>query len=80
MKQRGAIVAGVIGADLPARVVLILGVVNVLADGFSMAAVNFSSAARKSRNINTSAAWRSAMSICIPMANAISLPRNSGRR
>lgn len=41
MKQRGAIVAGVIGADLPARVVLILGVVNVLANGFSMAAVNF---------------------------------------
>jgi hypothetical protein len=38
-----AIVAGVIGADLPARVVLILGVVNVLADGFSMAAANFSS-------------------------------------
>jgi VIT1/CCC1 family predicted Fe2+/Mn2+ transporter len=38
-----AIVAGVIGADLPARIVLILGVVNVLADGFSMAAANFSS-------------------------------------
>lgn len=38
-----AIVAGVVGADLPARVVLILGVVNVLADGFSMAAANFSS-------------------------------------
>ena len=38
-----AIVAGVIGAELPARVVLILGVVNVLADGFSMAAANFSS-------------------------------------
>ncbi len=38
-----AIVAGVIGADLPSRVVLILGMVNVLADGFSMAAANFSS-------------------------------------
>ncbi len=38
-----AIVAGVIGADLSSRVVLILGIVNVLADGFSMAAANFSS-------------------------------------
>jgi VIT1/CCC1 family predicted Fe2+/Mn2+ transporter len=38
-----AIVAGVVGADLSARVVLILGIVNVLADGFSMAAANFSS-------------------------------------
>jgi vacuolar iron transporter family protein len=38
-----AIVAGVVGADLPSRVVLILGIVNVLADGFSMAAANFSS-------------------------------------
>jgi vacuolar iron transporter family protein len=38
-----AIIAGVIGADLPGRVVLILGIVNVLADGFSMAAANFSS-------------------------------------
>ena len=38
-----AIVAGVVGADLSSRVVLILGIVNVLADGFSMAAANFSS-------------------------------------
>jgi VIT1/CCC1 family predicted Fe2+/Mn2+ transporter len=38
-----AIVAGVVGAGLPARVVLILGIVNVLADGFSMAAANYSS-------------------------------------
>lgn len=37
-----AIVAGVIGADLPARVVLILGAANLLADGFSMAAGNYS--------------------------------------
>lgn len=37
-----AIVAGVVGAGLSSRVVLILGVVNVLADGFSMAAANFS--------------------------------------
>jgi VIT1/CCC1 family predicted Fe2+/Mn2+ transporter len=38
-----AIVAGAIGADMSSRVVLILGIVNVLADGFSMAAANFSS-------------------------------------
>jgi VIT1/CCC1 family predicted Fe2+/Mn2+ transporter len=37
-----AVVAGVVGADLSARVVLILGFANLLADGFSMAASNYS--------------------------------------
>jgi vacuolar iron transporter family protein len=37
-----AIAAGAVGADLSTRVVLILGIANVLADGFSMAAANFS--------------------------------------
>ncbi|MBL4757314.1 MAG: VIT1/CCC1 transporter family protein [Rhizobiales bacterium] len=37
-----AIVAGVVGANLPIRVVLILGAANLLADGFSMAAANYS--------------------------------------
>lgn len=37
-----AIVAGVVGADLSHGVVLILGVANVVADGFSMAASNYS--------------------------------------
>jgi len=37
-----AIVAGVVGADLSNRVVLILGLANVVADGFSMAASNYS--------------------------------------
>ena len=37
-----AVVAGVVGADLSARVVLILGAANLLADGFSMAAGNYS--------------------------------------
>lgn len=37
-----AIVAGVVGAELPSRVVLILGIANVVADGFSMAASNYS--------------------------------------
>ncbi len=36
-----AIVAGVVGADLSAGIVLILGLANLLADGFSMAAANF---------------------------------------
>lgn len=36
-----AVVAGAIGADLSARVVLILGAANLFADGFSMAAGNF---------------------------------------
>lgn len=36
-----AIIAGTIGANLPARVVLILGAANLIADGFSMAASNF---------------------------------------
>ena len=37
-----AIVAGVVGAELSTRVVLILGVANLVADGFSMAASNYS--------------------------------------
>lgn len=37
-----AIVAGSVGANLSARVILILGVANLLADGFSMAAANYS--------------------------------------
>lgn len=36
-----AIVAGVVGADLSNRVVLLLGAANVVADGFSMAAANY---------------------------------------
>ena len=37
-----AIVAGVVGAELSSRVVLILGIANLVADGFSMAASNYS--------------------------------------
>jgi VIT1/CCC1 family predicted Fe2+/Mn2+ transporter len=36
-----AVVAGVAGAELSAAIVLILGVANLLADGFSMAASNY---------------------------------------
>lgn len=37
-----AVVAGVVGASLSAKVILILGLANLLADGFSMAASNYS--------------------------------------
>ncbi|MCF4098028.1 VIT1/CCC1 transporter family protein [Maritalea mediterranea] len=37
-----AIVAGVVGAELTAGVVVVLGIANLLADGFSMAASNYS--------------------------------------
>ena len=36
-----AVVSGVAGAELSARVIIILGVANLLGDGFSMAASNF---------------------------------------
>jgi hypothetical protein len=37
-----AIVAGVVGADLSGRVVLVLGLANLIADGFAMGAGNYS--------------------------------------
>jgi vacuolar iron transporter family protein len=37
-----AVVAGVVGADLSAKVVLLLGFANLVADGFAMAASNYS--------------------------------------
>ncbi|MTH96800.1 VIT1/CCC1 transporter family protein [Roseibium sp. RKSG952] len=37
-----AIVAGAVGADLSAKIILILGLANLFADGFSMAAANYS--------------------------------------
>jgi len=45
-----AIVSGVAGAALSPAVVLILGVANVLADGFSMASSNYLSERSKSRH------------------------------
>ena len=37
-----AIVAGVAGADMPGSVVLVLGIANLIADGFAMGAGNYS--------------------------------------
>lgn len=60
-----AVVAGVAGAALSSRIVLILGVANLLADGFSMAASNYlsirsSAAARVEGNggVDPARAWR----------------------
>lgn len=39
-----AIVSGTIGADLPLKTIIILGLANVIADGFSMAASSYLSA------------------------------------
>ncbi|GBD35515.1 hypothetical protein HRbin36_00627 [bacterium HR36] len=50
-----AIVAGVEGAALPAQVVCILGLVNLLADGFSMAASNF--LATRTERLQLAKAW-----------------------
>ena len=36
-----AIVAGVVGANLSSSVIIVLGLANLLADGFSMAAGNY---------------------------------------
>ena len=45
-----AVVAGVAGAGLATRVVLILGVANLAADGFGMAVSNFLGAGRRSND------------------------------
>jgi vacuolar iron transporter family protein len=58
-----AIVAGVAGADLSTRIVLILGLANLFADGFSMASANFlsvRSVASINRQTGTVSSQRSA--------------------
>ncbi len=47
-----AVVAGVAGADLSVRIVLILGAANLLADGFSMAASNYSATRTELQEMN----------------------------
>src|SRR5688500_2452737 len=36
-----AVVAGVVGAQLSTKIILVIGLANILADGFSMAASNY---------------------------------------
>lgn len=47
-----AIVSGVVGADLPSRVIVILGIANLLADGFSMAAGNYSATRTEQEHVD----------------------------
>lgn len=47
-----AIVAGAVGANLSATIVLVLGLANLLADGFSMAAANYSGSKSENEDFN----------------------------
>jgi VIT1/CCC1 family predicted Fe2+/Mn2+ transporter len=47
-----AVVAGVAGAELSARIILILGAANLIADGFSMAASNYSATRAEMQELN----------------------------
>ncbi len=64
-----AVVAGVAGAELTANVVIILGVSNLLADGFSMATSNY--LARKSENDYQKAQTGEHVEMDNPIKNAI---------
>ena len=44
-----AVVSGVVGASLSERVIVILGLANLIADGFSMGASNYLAGGRTSR-------------------------------
>ena len=52
-----AIVAGVVGADFSTRVMMILGVANLVADGFSMAASNYSGTKTEQEEFERLHAW-----------------------
>ena len=45
-----AVVSGVVGAGLSSNVIIILGVANLVADGFSMAVSNFSGYTSRTNN------------------------------
>jgi len=46
-----AVVAGAVGANLSPRVIIILGVANLVADGFSMAAANYTGTRAEAENV-----------------------------
>lgn len=60
-----AIVSGVIGASLSPAIVLVLGLANVLADGFSMATSNFLSERSRAALAGT------AIRVCAPFKTAL---------
>ena len=53
-----AVVSGVVGASLSERVIVILGLANLVADGFSMGASNYRRDARSPRRISQTAVMR----------------------
>jgi hypothetical protein len=75
-----AIVAGVVGAEMSNRVVLILGIANLVADGFSMAASNYSGTKPSMRRRRICARSRSATSTRCRTASARRSARSSAAR
>jgi vacuolar iron transporter family protein len=66
-----AVVAGVAGAELPHKVVIILGIANLLADGFSMAASNYLSKKSEQEYQDTLKEIADIVKTEIPIKNAI---------
>ena len=78
-----AVVAGVAGAELSIQTLLILGAANLFADGFSMAAANYSGTKAEIEEYEQVRVWRSGMSSLRRKASArrsarSSMPRASG--
>lgn len=75
-----AVVAGVVGADLPVRVILILGVANMIADGISMSVGDYlgeSSAAQYQKSQtgeDHEVLWKSSAATFVAFALAGTLP------
>ncbi len=75
-----AVVAGVVGADLPTKIILILGVANMVADGISMSVGDYlgeRSAAQYEKahsGEETEVLWKSSVATFIAFATAGALP------
>lgn len=76
-----AIVAGVVGASMSPRVIVILGVANLIADGFSMAASNYLAIrsrgavdAAEGRPIAEPFAWKHGLATLLAFVIAGSIP------
>lgn len=75
-----AIVAGVAGAGLSPFIIVALGLANVLADGFSMAAGNYSGTKAELDNIRQSGLSKNVISTFIPTVSAAKCARFWRRR
>jgi VIT1/CCC1 family predicted Fe2+/Mn2+ transporter len=69
-----AIVSSVVGAGLPASVILLLGLANVLADGFSMASSNYLSVKSEVDHIDHKEAFGSALVTFISFVTVGTIP------